>query len=114
MFNGAKIENGSALSIDLIGMGVMALVCKTNKSNCCATHPNRHGEWYYPHGNKVLNYAESRTSFYRDRTDYGEVRLNKRSNMQITTGMYCCEIPESDTSCGITQRLCINLGEYSN
>ena len=47
MFNGTKLENGSSLSIDLIGMGdsEMVLICKTNR-NCYATPPNCHGEWY--------------------------------------------------------------------
>ncbi len=116
MFNGIKIDNGSALSIDLIGINEMALICKTNKSDCCASHHIRHGEWYY-NGSNILNEGTSMISFYRDRTDNSEVRLNKRnSDVQVTpdSGMYCCEIPESDANCGIIQKLCINLGEYSN
>ena len=109
-----KIENGSALSINLIGTAEMALICKTNKGDCCATPPNRHGQWYCPDGTEVLISAESSKSFYRDRTDQGEVRLNKRNNMQITTGMYCCEIPDSNDNCGITQKVCVNLGELTN
>lgn len=91
----------------------MALICKTNKSDCCAAYHNRHGEWYYPSGSQVKTEGANRsTLFYRDRTDDGEVRLNKRNNiMQVITGTYSCEIPESDDNCGITQRLYVNLGE---
>ena len=106
----------SALSIDLIGTTEMALICKTNKSSCCGVYGNRQGEWYYPNGGQIPFKDASTTSFYRDRTNMGEVRLNKHSNMPITPGpgMYCCEIPESDANCGITQRLCVNLGENCN
>ena len=119
MFNGTKIENMSSLSINLIGTTEMALICKTNKTDCCASQPNRYGEWYYANRQQIQNMALSiaaMSSFFRDRTDNGEVRLNKDSNGQITPGpgMYCCEIPESDANCGITQRLCVNLGENCN
>jgi hypothetical protein len=116
MFNGTKIDNGSALSIDLIGKNELALICKTSKRNCCAIYGKRQGEWYYSNGSQIPNKDTSSTSFYRDRTNTGEVRLNKHSNMPITPGpgMYCCETPESDANCGIIQRICINLGEYSN
>ena len=106
---------GEVLSIDNIGESHnnMALVCKTTKRPCCFTKENRYGEWLYPNGNEVPTIGGNQ-SFYRSRSDSGEVLLNQRTD--ITTprmsGLYCCVIPDDDTNCGITQRFCITLGKF--
>ena len=45
--------NNSVASFLEIGEGDSALVCKTNKVECCGTRPNRYGEFYYPNGERV-------------------------------------------------------------
>ena len=51
---GERYYNNSVVNILAIGEGSSALLCKTNKQDCCGTLPNRFGEFYYPHGAYVL------------------------------------------------------------
>ena len=108
-----KIENGSSLSVEMIGENNMALVCKTKKAGCCEL-PNRFGEWYHFGENNitVIPVKGSGELLYRDRTSGGNVRLNKREKGRVKTGKYCCVVPDSDDNCDIDQTLCINLGMY--
>lgn len=107
-----KIENGSALSIDLIGEDDDALICKTEKEGCCDS-PNRLGEWYhFGESTTIIPIKGSGEVLYRDRKDRGRVRLHKHANGHVDTGKYCCVVPDSDDNCGINQTLCINLGRY--
>ena len=110
---GHKIENGSALSIELIGEDDKALICQTSKTDCCG-EPNRLGQWYHFGENNitVVPVSGSKESLYRDRRNGGKVRLHKRANHHVDTGKYCCMVPDSDDNCGIDQTLCINLGKY--
>ena len=48
--DGKKYFNNSEISISDIGEGEHALLCKTDEEDCCATVPNRFGEFYYPNG----------------------------------------------------------------
>ena len=109
MYSGLVVANGSVLSIDSIGEGDIALVCYTSKKRCCK-NPNI-GEWYYPSGTKV-NISGANDSFYRTRTDDGEIILHQRWNHQdsLVTGIYCCEIPDNAKNCNANQKLCVNLG----
>ena len=74
-----------------IGEGRSALLCKTDKLDCCHIPPNRYGQFYYPDGGQVPIRAEQQ-GFYRNR---GEqlIRLNKRKGMESPPGKYRCEIP---------------------
>lgn len=113
LLNGNEIENGSALSIELIGEDDRALICKTEKEGCCG-YGNRFGEWYHLGENKAaVPRNDSGESLYRDQKAGGKVRLHKRDNGRIDTGKYCCVVPDSDDNCGIDQTLCINLGKYN-
>ena len=96
--------NNSAVPLSEVGEGQNALLCKTNKENCCGTPPNRIGEFYYPSDIKVP-IANEQEGFYRNR---GErvVRLNRRDGTTSPMGKYRCEIP--DTS-GSVQNLYITL-----
>ena len=96
--------NNSIVNIFTIGEGNSALLCKTNKQDCCGIVPNRFGEFYYPQGVRVpINNAGQ--GFYRDRGDQ-LIRLNRRVDTSSPTGRYCCEIPDAD---GVTQKIFINI-----
>ena len=41
--NGERYDNNSMVNILAIGIGNSALLCKTNKQDCCGTVPNRLG-----------------------------------------------------------------------
>ena len=102
--NKERYENNSMVSILNIGEGDDALLCKTDKQDCCGTQPNRFGEFYYPNGIRIpVNSAGK--DFYRDR---GEqlIRLNRREGTSSPTGRYRCEIPDAN---GGNQKIFINI-----
>ena len=91
--NGVVYPNNSLINISDIGEGDQALLCKTNKAECCGVPPNRFGEFYYPHG-VVVPIKNEEQPFFRDRGNQ-QVRLNRRNQgTSSPTGKYCCEIPD--------------------
>ena len=80
---------------DIIDHEDAALVCQTNKRPCCATPPNRAGEWYYPNGTRVPIEGTG-SAIYRNRGDEGQVRLNRRNNATYPTGTYTCVVPDAN------------------
>ena len=93
--NGKVYLNNSAIPLREIGEGDSALLCKTDRENCCGTIPNRFGEFYYPNG-ILVPIANRGQSFYRNR---GEqlIRLNRRNEATSPTGKYHCAIPGVDS-----------------
>lgn len=108
------IANGSALAVDTIGENNKALKCVTAKSDCCNLNSSyRFGEWYYPGGNRRVGVmGMMNEAFYRTRGNR-QVLLHRRNNMIAETGMYCCEVADSDNNCGINQMVCVNLGKQT-
>ena len=102
--NGKFYSNNSAVSIFDIGEGEAALLCKTNKQDCCGAPPNRFGEFYYPNGVEVPIHRREH-GFYRNRGDQ-VVRLNRRDGVTAPTGMYRCDIPDES---GMFQKVFISL-----
>ena len=101
---GVRYDNNSAVNIYAIGEGDNALLCKTNKQDCCGTLPNRFGEFYYPNGVRVSIRIAGQV-FYRNRGDQ-HIRLNRRDGASSPTGKYFCEIPDTN---GVTQKIFINI-----
>ena len=101
------LANNSFVVITDIGDaadGTSPLICTTTFRPCCATPPNRHGEWYYPSGDSV-RYSAAGQDFYRGRGDDGTVCLNRRNNALSPLGTYYCELPL--TSASDLQRLSV-------
>lgn len=96
--------NNSNLILASIGEDEDALVCKTDKEDCCVTPPNRVGEFYYPGGVQVpiqmLGQAFYRTSGRQ------EIYLNRRAGFINPSEVFCYEIPNS---AGVMQSICITL-----
>ena len=90
-------------------MSNTGLQCITDRSPCCATTPNRFGEWYFPNEVAVPSIAGAPTTFYRNRGDDGTVNLNRlNTNVIMPTGLFCCEVPDGS---GRMQRVCANISE---
>ena len=107
---GQIITNNSYVYVDDIGRGDDALLCHTNKTDCCIYPPNRAGEWYYPNGTQVgiLGYYYF-DEFYRNR-GIQVVRLNRghyRQGIFTAKGLFRCEVPDSDNN---WQFIFINIG----
>ena len=98
------------MSIDDIGEDDGALLCHTNKTDCCGS-PYLIGEWYFPNGNQVqiLGYAHRNAShyFYRNRGSQ-VVRLNRVMNPP-ERGRFFCKVPDSS---GELQAIYVNVGKY--
>lgn len=91
--------------MDRVGEGEDgALICKTDKMDCCGTNPNRFGQFYYPHGDQVPIKSVGH-SVYRNRGDQ-VIRLNRRDGATPPTGKYRCEIPDAS---GEIQNIYITL-----
>lgn len=87
------MQNNSVVRIQDIGENGNAITCKTDLRPCCASLPNRHGEWYYPDGRVVPNFGAGE-DFYRNRDDDGSVYLNRRNNALSPDGIFYCEVPD--------------------
>ena len=86
------------------------LQCITDRRPCCATIPNRHGDWLFPDGSNVPPISINPTSFYRNRGDDGTVNLIRlNSDIMMPTGRFCCVVPDS-TSTDVT--VCADIGEW--
>ena len=102
--NGKVYPNNSVISLSEVGENEHALLCKTDLTTCCATPPNRSGEFYYPNGDTVT-VKRLEHGFYRDRGAQ-EVRLNRREGVGSPSGRFHCAVPDAS---GTTQNLFIHL-----
>ena len=86
-------QNNSCVTLEDIGEGDDALLCKTNPSACCGRNITRCAkrDWFFPNGSRVLGSA-NKQDFYRNRGQM-VVRLNRRRGGE--EGIYRCEIPDS-------------------
>ena len=102
--NNKLYPNNSVISLSDVGENEQALMCKTDLSICCASPPNRFGEFYYPSGDIVL-VKKAGHDFYRDRGAQ-EVRLNRREGVTSPSGKFRCAVPDAS---GTIQNLFIHL-----
>ena len=107
---GIHITNNSNINIRNIGKSSDrpngALQCITDRIPCCLSQNPSRGEWYQPNGDLVQG-STSSTAFYRSRGDNGEVTLNRASDVESPTGLFCCEVPDATNT---NQTLCVNIG----
>ena len=103
-------QNNSIVTLDDIGEGDDALLCKTNGIACCRSTDISYpllvlGNWFFPSGARVspASYNNNNTDFFRDR-DKMVVRLNRRRGGE--DGIYRCEIPDS---ANVTQTIYIGV-----
>ena len=101
------LANNSAVYISDIGESPNTrLQCLTDRVPCCASEPNRAGEWFFPDDGRMV--PSTRMTFYRGRGDDGTVRLNRVSGTMSPTGKYCCVVPDAT---GIMQWACAIICE---
>ena len=86
--------NNSVVAINDIGQGNNTLLCVTDKLDCCKPRNGTlQGEFYYPNNTLVRNQAQN-DSLYRNRGPQ-VIRLNRKNDVVVPTGIYRCEIPDS-------------------
>ena len=101
---GVSIANNGYVNVDDVGEGDDALLCHTDKSDCCDYY--RVGEWYYPSGNIVRTMGGSGDEFYRNRGPQ-VVRLNRRQGTFTERGLFQCEVPDASY---IYHSVYVNIG----
>ena len=102
IFRGYIYENNSIVTVDEIAENDGALLCYTNNVECCES--SRQGEWYFPNGTTVGTSGDG-SGFYRNRGP-SVVRLNRRNNAMMPTGVFRCEIPDAS---GTNQSIYIRI-----
>ena len=103
MLDGQTYPNNSVFFMTDIGEDDMALMCVTDRVQCCQA-ANRAGEWLYPN-NTLVPTSDAGMNFYRDRGSQ-VVRLHRRNNALSPTGRYRCTIPDAS---GAMQTLVANI-----
>lgn len=108
MLKGAVITNNGYVAVDQIGRGDEALMCLTDKPDCCNERPNRAGEWYFP-DKTVVNIKGNRGNdanyFFRTRGNR-TVFLNS-VNSPSERGRFYCKVPDAN---GTIQTVYVNIG----
>ncbi len=106
------------MDVDDIGEGNDALLCHTNRTDCCRDDKDRMtrraGEWYFPNQTPLKNRdynikANLVSYFFRDR-EYQVVRLN-RINSPPDYGKYFCKVQNTEN---IEQTIHSNIGMSFN
>ena len=95
---GKNYQNNSVFSTSVIGnvSTGSSLECVTDRKPCCASDPNRAGQWLFPDGGLVPIQGLAST-FYRSRGDAGTVNLNRlNSDITMPTGRFCCVVPDNN------------------
>ena len=103
--NGTVIANNSDISIMVIGEGDDgALLCFTDLHQCCSSNSDLSeevGQWYFPNQSAVENSGD----MYMNR-GHGVVRLHRKKNVTMPTGVFHCEIPDAS---GTSQNIYIGV-----
>ena len=110
MLRGGAIADDGYVDADQIGLRSNALMCHTNKTDCCGHPFDRAGHWYFPNGTQVDSYTnnilEANYQFYfRDRRN-SVVRLQTLGNPP-ERGRFYCEVPDAN---GRNQTVYVNIG----
>ena len=108
--NGTIYQNNSIVTLEDIGEGDDALLCRTDITDCCRPPytDNYYGNWFFPNGSRVPS-SGSQWDFHRTRGQ-SVVHLHRRRGG--ADGIYRCEIPipQSDAENVI---LTIFIGVYT-
>ena len=108
-FSGVRLEQGpnelrnnTLFTVDDIGEVEGALVCSTDKKDCCDNESDIHGNWFLPNGSKVL--ATNNTHFEAAYVTWGNqtVGLNHVNNSNslelLPRGVYHCEMMDKNNT----------------
>ena len=97
-------HNNSIVTLEDIGEGDDALLCRTNYSACCG-HSGMMpalGNWYFPNGSRVPS-ADGQWDIYRSRGQMVVRMYRRRGGVE---GIYHCEIPDA---MNVTQTIYIGV-----
>ena len=99
------IANEERVSLSELGEGDnRALLCITDKRDCCNSTTETQGRWNFPN-DSIISTRAGGGDLYTSRGE-GVVRLSRRNNATTPTGRYCCEVLNSSS---IMTTTCVNL-----
>ena len=109
--NGTTIANDSYVDVNDIGhVNDSALLCHTNKSDCCRSNNVNISNWFFPNDTRVQSFeiflGKNTSSFSRNRGDR-VVRL-LRARTPAERGRFYCQVPDVN---GVIQTIFVNIGE---
>ena len=83
------------------------LVCRTDRSPCCAAQPNKFGE--RTHNDMNISNRGKNEDYFGTRDDVQLILLSRRAMYSGShrTGEFCCELPDANS---VTQRQCVEIG----
>ena len=92
-----------------IGENSSALYCLTDRERCCSSNSGmRLGLWHFPDGNNVSNNKNDAAGIYV-RRGFSSIRLNRKRDVMMSTGVYTC-LPDSK----FTSNRILRIAIYSN
>ena len=87
--NGTTYQNNSLVTLENVGIGDDALLCKTIQTACCrSASGSQIGNWFFPDGTRV----STSSVIYRTR---GEMVVHLHRRRGGVEGIYRCVIPDS-------------------
>ena len=103
--NGRLLPNNSIVLLREIGEGSSALLCLTDRVQCCSYAEGRLGLWRSPDGDVQ---QDTSAGIYTIR-GFSSLLLNRKSSTMMPTGVYTCLIPSSSDDEGTSHTLCIGI-----
>ena len=98
LLRGRLYGNNSIVTISDIGVDSRSLLCLTNNIQCCRRFDGfleKLGEWYFPNNGSAVRVNSAGDNMYRNR-GLIVVRLHRRNNAMMPTGVFRCEIPDAN------------------
>ena len=86
---GTTYQNNSIVTLEDIGEGDDALLCRTNLIACCRSSEGAMGNWFFPNETRVPSSGSNR-DFYRTRGQMVVLMQRRRGGVE---GIYHCMIP---------------------
>ena len=102
--NGTIHQNNSNVTLEDIGEGDDALLCRTNQTACCRPPYAEQaiGNWYFPNGTRAPSSGQQ-WDFHRTRGDMAVLLHRRRGGVE---GVYSCVIPDA---MNVTQTIYIGV-----
>ena len=106
ILNGAMRENNSVVAWTEIGEGADALMCLTDKTDCCdSTEPIGASSWYHPIGG-TISHTMSNEPYYQTYRKSSILLEHQSGNVPTVNGVFHCEVVDNN---GMMQRLYIGI-----
>ena len=86
--------NNTLITVNGVGEGETALICSTDREDCCIDEFNIAGNWFLPNGSKILSTtnAQPLSIIMGNQT----VGLNITNSIKLPNGIYHCKMMDKE------------------